>query len=110
MPNHEEHCADSLRRYGKIFSEVHRWIDESCTILGSSHRKYRHDPCVTPFEAKAIFGDLADHVVLDHIRLDEVESCKSMATIWFQNTNFYEIQSVLPRIKFTVQSCRGSTL
>ena len=74
MPNHEEHCAESLKRYGKTFSEVHRWMDEPSLLLGSSHRKYRHDPDVTPFEAKAIFGDFADHVVLDHIRLDEVES------------------------------------
>jgi hypothetical protein len=74
LPNHEEHCADSLRRYGKTYSEVHRWMDEPCKILGSSHRIYRHDPFVTPREAKAIFGDLADHVTLDHIRLDEQES------------------------------------
>jgi hypothetical protein len=74
LPNHEEHCLESLKRYGKTFSEVHRWMDEPCLILGSQHRIYRHDPFVSPKEAKAIFGDLADHVVLDHIRLDELES------------------------------------
>jgi hypothetical protein len=107
MPNHEEHCADSLKRYGKSFSEIHRWMDEPCLILGSQHRIYRHDPYVTPSEAKAIFGDLADHVCLDHIRLDELESRKSITTIWFQNTNYYEIKSVLSVIKFTIQSPAG---
>ena len=107
MPNNEEHCADSLKRYGKSFSELHTWMDEPCLILGSQHRIYRHDPCVTPIEAKAIFGDLADHVCLDHIRLDETESRKCITTIWFQNTNFYDFESVLPVIKFTIQSNAG---
>jgi hypothetical protein len=74
MPNHEAHCEDSLRRYGKTFSELHKWMDEPSAILGASHRKYRHDPNTTPREAKAIFGESADHACLDHIRLDELES------------------------------------
>lgn len=74
MPNHEEHCEDSLRRYGKTFSELHTWMDEPSTILGPNHRKYRHDPNTTPLEAKKIFGENADHVCLDHIRLDELDS------------------------------------
>jgi hypothetical protein len=74
MPNHEEHCEDSLRRYGKTFSELHTWMDEPSTILGPNHRKYRHDPNTTPLEAKKIFGENADHACLDHIRLDELDS------------------------------------
>ncbi len=104
MPNHEDHCADSLKRYGKTFSEVHRWMDEPSLLLGSKHRIYRHDPYVTPREAKAIFGEDADHVCLDHIRLDELDSRKSITTIWFPTINYYEIKSVLPVIKFTIQS------
>jgi len=77
MPNHEEHCQDSLRRYRKTFSELHRWMDEPSTILGPSHRKYRHDPNTTPKIAKQLFGPLADQACLDHIRLDELESRKS---------------------------------
>lgn len=74
MPNHEEHCEDSSRRYGKTFSELHTWMDEPSTILGPNHRKYRHDPNTTPLEAKKIFGENADHACLDHIRLDELDS------------------------------------
>ena len=58
-------------------------------------------------EAKAIFGEGSDNACLDHIRLDELESRKSLTTIWFQNTNFYEVKSVLPVIKFTIQSHAG---
>jgi hypothetical protein len=74
MPNHEEHCEDTLKRYGKTFSELHTWMDEPSTILGPNHRKYRHDPNTTPLEAKKIFGENADHACLDHIRLDELDS------------------------------------
>lgn len=74
MPNHETHCEDSYRRYGKTFSELHTWMDEPSTILGPNHRKYRHDPNTTPWEAKRIFGENADHACLDHIRLDELDS------------------------------------
>jgi len=74
MPNNAEHCEDSLRRYGKTFSDLHTWMDEPSSILGASHRKYRHDPNTTPKEAKAIFGENADNACLDHIRLDELES------------------------------------
>jgi hypothetical protein len=74
MPNNKEHCEDSLRRYGKTFSELHTWMDEPSAILGANHRKYRHDPHTTPLEAKKLFGENADHACLDHIRLDELES------------------------------------
>ena len=73
MPSHEEHCQDSLRRYGKRFDKLHRWMDEPSTVLGPSHRKYRHDPNKTPQIAKVLFGPLADQACLDHIRLDELE-------------------------------------
>lgn len=99
MPNHEEHCVESLKRYGKTFSEVHAWMDEPCLILGAQHRIYRHNPYVTPTEAKAIFGDLADHVCLDHIRLDELENRK--------NASNHEIRNVQP-VVIRVQSNTGS--
>ena len=99
LPNHEEHCAESLKRYGKTFSEVHAWMDEPSLILGSAHRQYRHDPYVTPMEAKAIFGDFADHACLDHIRLDEQENRK--------RANNPEITNVQP-VTITVESTAGS--
>jgi hypothetical protein len=49
-------------------------MDEPSTVLGASHRKYRHDPNTTPLEAKKIFGENADNACLDHIRLDELET------------------------------------
>ena len=73
MPNNDEHCKDSLRRYRKSFSELHKWMDEPSAILGANHRKYRHDPNNTPKEAKQLFGENADNACLDHIRLDELE-------------------------------------
>jgi hypothetical protein len=100
MPNHEEHCAESLKRYGKSFSELHAWMDEPSFLLGSNHRKYRHDPNVTPDEAKAIFGEGADNACLDHIRLDEQENRK-------RAQNNPEITSVQP-VTIEVQSTAGS--
>jgi hypothetical protein len=97
LPNHDEHCAQSLKRYGRSFSELHTWMDEPCAILGSNHRKYRHDPFVTPSEAKALFGDFADHACLDHIRLDELESRKSCDEI-----------KRLQVVKFTIQTSAGT--
>jgi hypothetical protein len=74
MPSHEEHCQESLKRYGKSFSELHRWMDEPSTILGPHHRRQRHNPYTTPKITAELFGHLADQACFDHIRLDELES------------------------------------
>jgi len=74
LPSHEEHCQDSLKRYGKPFSELHRWMDEPSEIMGSKHRTYRHDPYTTPKEARLLFGEYADQACLDHILLDRRSS------------------------------------
>lgn len=73
MPSHEEHCQDSLKRYGKRFDELHHWLDEPSTLLGVQHRIKRHDPIKTPRLAKELFGEFADQATLDHIRLDELK-------------------------------------
>ena len=70
MPSHEEHCQDSLRKYGKRFDGLHRWMDEPCIVMGKEHRLVRHDPYTTPQEARKLFGEYADHACLDHIILD----------------------------------------
>ncbi len=72
-------------------------MDEPSLLLGSNHRKYRHDPNVTPTEAKKIFGELADAACLDHIRLDELES----------NKNNNEGKSTGQLVNFTIQSPAG---
>ena len=74
MPEHEEHCRDSFRKYGKRFDELHTWMDEPWEMLGTQHRMYRHDPYTTPKEARDLFGEYADHACLDHIILDWRES------------------------------------
>ena len=74
MPSHEEHCQESLRKYGKTFSELHRWMDAPSTIMGSKHRIYRHDPYKTPKEASQLFGEYADQACLDHIIADKKDS------------------------------------
>lgn len=103
LSNHKERCADSLKRYGRSFAELHRWMDEPCTLLGASHRKYRHDPNVTPAEAKAIFGELADHACLDHIRLDEIEARKNKC-----NDEPSDQGILVTPVRFSVQSPAGT--
>ena len=76
MPSHEEHCQDSLKKYGKRFDELHSWMDELSTLLIGGHRIYRHDPVATPPIAKEMFGELADQACLDHIRMDKEEKRK----------------------------------
>jgi hypothetical protein len=73
MPSHEEHCQDSLERYGKRFDKLHHWLDEPSTLLGKGHRIHRHDLVKTPKQAKELFGEFADQACLDHIRLDRLE-------------------------------------
>ena len=105
MPNHETHCAESLKRYGKSFDELHSWMDAPSVLLGSSHRRYRHDPYVTPYEAKAIFGENAGNACFDHILLDELESRKN--TIDGLPDEIYD-EGVLPVVKFTLQTPAGT--
>ena len=76
MPSHEEHCQDSLERYGKRFDKLYHWLDEPSTALGIDHRIHRHDPVSTPKLAKELFGEFADQACLDHLRLDELEKRK----------------------------------
>lgn len=74
MPLLKEHEENSIQRYGKPFTELHKWMDEPCTMLGGAHRKYRHDPNTTPAESKKLFGENADNACLDHILLDKATS------------------------------------
>jgi hypothetical protein len=73
MPLLKEHEEQSIKRYGKPFTELHQWMDEAVKVMGRGHRKYRHDPNITPIEAKRMFGENADNACLDHIILDTEE-------------------------------------
>ena len=49
-------------------------MDEPSLMMGTDHRMYRHSPYKTPIEARKMFGENADNVCLDHIRLDELKT------------------------------------
>jgi hypothetical protein len=79
MPNHEEHCLHSLKRYGVRGDDIHTWIDEPSYLFGSSHRDERHDPKRDMPIVIRMFGqkygyDVAWHIFLDHVLLDRQES------------------------------------
>jgi len=76
MPDNEAHSDQSRRRYGRSYSEVHRWIDRPSSALHEKHRMVRHDFYKTPQQAQRIFGGNAANVVRDHIRLDRNDSRK----------------------------------
>ena len=61
----------------RAFQSFHKWMDEPSAILGANHRKYRHDPNITPKEPRQLFGENADNACLDHIRLDTLEKPKN---------------------------------
>jgi len=44
MPSFEEHCIQSLGRFGRGWGQVHRWLDEFAgkPPHGMRHRKFRH--------------------------------------------------------------------
>lgn len=70
IPELKEHEKDSINKYGKPFTELHQWMDYPVKGYGKRHRIFRHDPKVTPEQAKKLFGENADHSCLDHIVLD----------------------------------------
>lgn len=74
MPSLKDHEEQSTKRYENSFTELHKWMDEPSQMLSGSHRKFRHDPDVTPLEAKKMFGENADNACLDHIFLDKATS------------------------------------
>jgi predicted RNA-binding Zn-ribbon protein involved in translation (DUF1610 family) len=106
VPSHEEHCWDSLRKYGKRFDELHKWMDEPWEVLGKKHRLCRHDPLITPNEAKQLFGEYADHACLDHIRLDHPEVTLYADFEVGMDTNFCEHWEGDEKAKYCRQCAR----
>ena len=43
MPNLEEHCEKTLKRYGVEGRDIHAWLDEPSREFAASHRQFRHD-------------------------------------------------------------------
>ncbi len=78
MPQHEEHCLHSEKRYGVRGDDIHSWIDEPSAVAGALHRDYRHDLGSLPI-AIQIFGskygaDMVENIFLDHLKADSEEN------------------------------------
>lgn len=80
MPEHEEHCLHSLKRYGVRGDEIHAWIDEPSQIAGGSHRNFRHDlaslPTAIQLFGKSYGDDMVENIFLDHLKADSEENRK----------------------------------
>lgn len=77
MPCHEEHCQDSLKKYGYRADDIHTWMDQPSKKWQGSHRQFRHDTETVKL-AGDIFGkkygrELAKNIALDHIMADHKE-------------------------------------
>jgi hypothetical protein len=78
MPQHEEHCLHSEKRYRVRGDDIHSWIDEPSAVAGGLHRSYRHDLSSLP-AAIQIFGakygaDMVENIFLDHLKADSEEN------------------------------------
>lgn len=71
MSKLEEHCAESVRLFGKANIELHRWLDEfaGSERYGMRHRRVRHHQAGIN-EAVRIFGHEAGPVARQHIIAD----------------------------------------
>ena len=81
MPNHEEHCEHSLKRYGVKGEDIHTFLDEPCRVAGQNHRQFRHDTKTIKLVGD-IFGEkygreLAESIALDHITADHENEIKN---------------------------------
>src|SRR3990170_4160872 len=80
MPNNEEHCEHSLKRYGVRGDDIHKFLDEPCRTMGQNHREYRHDTKTIKLVGE-VFGkkygrELAESIALDHITADHEEEIR----------------------------------
>jgi hypothetical protein len=80
MPQHEEHCAHSEKRYGVRGDDIHAWMDEPSRISGASHRNYRHDlgclPTAIQMFGKMYGAETVENIFLDHLKADSEENRK----------------------------------
>lgn len=71
MPNTEEHCAESVRLFGKPYTDVHLWLDAlaGSPDCGMRHRRKRHHEAGLE-QVKRIFGEEAVKAARQHIISD----------------------------------------
>lgn len=80
LPDHEEHCQHTLKRYNVRGDDIHSFIDEPSKLAGQGHRIYRHDTKTIKLVGE-IFGgkygrEVAESIALDHITADHEEEIK----------------------------------
>lgn len=80
MPNLEEHCKHSQKRYGIEGRDIHQWLDKPSRKYTRGHRQFRHDTETIKLVGE-IFGqkygrEMAENITLDHITLDHKEEIK----------------------------------
>ena len=69
MPKFEVHCQDCIRELGKPYEEVHKWLDELFTHVGSDHRDIRHNEKGVE-KIREMYGDEAAKAAEIHISKD----------------------------------------
>ena len=87
----EEHCKESVEKFGKPYKEVHRWLDEFAHTkeYGMKHRKVRHHLQGIK-EVEKIFGMEAGEVARVHIISDlKLEGWKEETDPFPKNEKHY---------------------
>ena len=76
MPSFEEHCIQSLVRFGNPYKEVNLWLDEFAgrPPFGMKHRRFRHN-LVGIEEIRRKWGLEAAEVARQHVIADLKMDC-----------------------------------
>ena len=71
MSSLEDHCQDSINKFGDAYVHVHLWLDEFASVSGilSRHRKFRHH-LEGVEQCKKLFVDNAAEVARLHVLTD----------------------------------------
>jgi len=98
MPNLEEHCKRTQKRYGVEGRDIHEWLDTPSRKYGGAHRQFRHDTETIRLVGE-IFGkkygkSLAENIALDHIMLDHEGEIEKRRTIVVKFPEKKEIPSI----------------
>ena len=77
MPKNEVHCALSMKRTGKSYKQLHKWIDDNKENRGVDHRNKKHSYSkdLRDFIFKKYGGSEAVGEWLFHIALDYLDTC-----------------------------------
>lgn len=73
IPRLKQHMANSQKRTGKTFEQLHKWVDEPQKYLWVDHRVERHSTFYIPV-VRDLFGDNAIKEFLLHIAEDYEET------------------------------------